>query len=160
MNEIKIIQADITDIDTIIAWRMEVLSEVFGADSVNNVGMEELQHANIEYYKKNLPKCSHIACFAIYDNETVGCGSVCFQRELPSPDNPSGRCACLMNIYVRPKFRGRSIGSEIVRWLIQQATDRNTTKIYLETSDSGRKMYEAIGFTDMKDMMIYSKIQK
>lgn len=65
-----------------------------------------------------------------------------------------------MNIYVRPKFRGRSIGSEIVRWLIQQATDRNTTKIYLETSDSGRKMYEAIGFTDMKDMMIYSKIQK
>lgn len=160
MNDIKIIQADITDIDTIIKWRMEVLSEVFGADSVNNVGMEELQHASIEYYKKNLPKGNHIACFAQHDNEIVGCGGICFQCELPSPDNPSGKCAYLMNIYVRPKFRGRSIGSEIVRWLLQQAVGKSVTKIYLETSCCGRKMYENLGFVDMKDMMIYSKIQK
>ncbi len=30
-------------------------------------------------------------------------------EELPSPDNPSGKCAYLMNIYVREAFRNTII---------------------------------------------------
>ena len=42
-------------------------------------------------------------------------------HEMPSPDNPNGKCACLMNIYARPPFRRQGIGDRIVCWLIGQA---------------------------------------
>lgn len=58
-----------------------------------------------------------------------------------------------MNIYICPEFRGRGVGETIVRWLVGQAVQRNITKIYLETSEPGRKLYEKTGFLDMPDMM-------
>ena len=58
-----------------------------------------------------------------------------------------------MNIYTCPEFRGRGVGEMLVRWLVGQAVQRNITKIYLETSGSGRKLYEKMGFLDMPDMM-------
>lgn len=160
MNEVEIYQAGIDDIDTITEWRMEVLAEVFGADAVCSIGMDRLRKANIAYYKESLSKGNHIACFARCGNDVIGCGGVCFQSELPSPDNPSGRCAYLMNIYVRKNLRGNKIWSIVVRWLIDEIMKRNVTKIYLETSKSGYKMYQALGFADMKDMMIYDNNMK
>lgn len=158
MKEIEIITAGLLDIDTIMEWRLEVLAEVFGADAVCHAGMEKLRQSNTDYYKENLSNGNHIACFARCDNEIVGCGGVCFQSELPSPDNLSGRCAYLMNIYVRPNWRGNKIGSAIVSWLIEEAKKRNVTKIYLEASQSGYELYRKIGFSDMKNMMIYNNI--
>lgn len=158
MNEVKIIRADISDLDAIINWRMEVLNEVFGTDAVCRVGLDSLRQANIDYYKENLSNGNHVTCFSNCDDEIIGCGGVCFQCELPSPDNPSGRCAYLMNIYVRPQYRGKGLGSKIVNWLIDEAKKRTVTKIYLETSQSGHKMYKSLGFVDMKDMMIYNNV--
>ena len=34
------------------------------------------------------------------------------------------------------------------------ALERNITKIYLETSPCGRALYEAAGFSEMRDMML------
>ena len=73
---------------------------------------------------------------------------------MPSPDNPSGRCAYLMNIYVRPRFRRRGIGAAIVRRLVAEARNRGIEKTYLETSGSGRNLYRSLGFAEMPDMMI------
>lgn len=92
----------------------------------------------------------HIAC---QGEDIIGCGGICLYQEMPSPDNFSGHCAYLMNIYTCPEFRGRGVGEMIVRWLVGQAVQRNITKIYLETSKPGRKLYEKTGFLDMPDMM-------
>lgn len=78
---------------------------------------------------------------------------MCLYRKMPSPDNPNGECAYLMNIYARSRFRKHGIGNRIVRWLVEQACQRNISKIYLETSEVGRPLYQTIGFSDMKDMM-------
>lgn len=74
-------------------------------------------------------------------------------NEMPSPDNPSGKCAYLMNIYTRPQFRNNGIAKATVNWLIDKAINKGITKIYLETSEAGRKMYQNTGFKPMKDYM-------
>ncbi len=150
--EIQIRKADIADIDTLVQWRMTTLHEVF-PDSVYDFP-ENLEEENRAYYLWALPAEAHIACFAYADDEIVGCGGVCLHEEMPSPDNPTGKCAYLMNIYCAPSCRGRGVGGSIVRWLIDRAKERNITKIYLETTEDGRKLYEKLGFTDMQDMMI------
>ena len=119
----------------------------------NSDSMPELEQNNRHYYQTALQTEGHIACFAYAGNMVVGCGGVCLYQEMPSPDNPSGCCAYLMNIYTRPEFRGQGIGKKIVNWLIDQATQRRITKIYLETSVSGRPLYQEMGFTDMRGYM-------
>ena len=126
---------------------MRVLHEVF--DISDNDPAEELEQANRIYYQSALQAGRHIAC---QGEDIIGCG-ICLYQEMPSPDNFSGHCAYLMNIYTCPEFRGRSVGEMIVRWLVGQAVQRNITKIYLETSKPGRKLYEKTGFLDMPDMM-------
>ncbi len=149
--KIEIRKAELSDLELLLKWRMTVLREVFAipADSPT----EELEQENRRYYRTAIPAGSHIACFAYADHQIVGCGGMCIYREMPSPDNPDGRCAYLMNIYTRLEVRKQGVGEIIINWLVGQATTRGISKIYLETSEAGKSLYEKIGFVSMPDMM-------
>ena len=138
----------ITDLTTLMEWRREVIEHVFGQEP-----SPALLRANEDYYRKHIAAGSHLAVVALYDGIPAGCGSVCFSEELPSPDNHSGLCGYLMNIYVKEPYRTHGIGHSIVKHLIREALHRGCGKIYLETTDDGRPVYESLGFHDMKDMM-------
>ena len=153
--DVVIRKAELQDLDLLMRWRMEVLHEVFSIPA--DQPLAELEAENRRYYQKELPQGGHIACFVYIGEEIVGCGGICLYHEMPSPDNLNGKCAYLMNIYTRPQFRGHGIGNRIVRWLVEQARQRHISKIYLETSDKGRPLYQTIGFADMKDMMKLSR---
>lgn len=151
MNGISIEKAALSELDELMAWRMEVLHEVFGIPA--DADTSALEQANRECYRYALSRGEHIACFARYDGKRVGCGGICLQQEMPSPDNPTGRCAYLMNIYIRSSYRRLHIGTALVSWLVEQAKRQRAGKIYLETSDAGRAMYRRLRFEEMKDMM-------
>lgn len=136
------------DIDKLIQWRSEVIKHVFGI-----MPDDALLEANRKYYEQHIPDGSHRAIIAEIDGMEGGCGSICLGDELPSPDNPSGRCAYLMNIYVRDSFRERGVGHAIVRNLVDEARGLGCGKIYLETTEQGRGLYESLGFGDLPDMM-------
>ena len=89
------------------------------------------------------------------DGEDAGCGAICITDELPSPDNRSGRCAYLMNIYVREAFRNQGVAHSIVSMLIEEAKKLGCDKIYLETTAEGKPVYSSLGFREMPDMMKY-----
>ena len=149
--DITVRQASVSEIDKLLEWRMEVLRNVFGISETNNV--PDLYVANREYYLGSIPSGGHIAVFAEIDGTTAGCGGLCLYREMPSPDNPTGRCAYLMNVYTRKEYRNQGVGKTVVEWLVNYAKKQGITKIYLETSDCGRPLYENLGFKDMKDYM-------
>ena len=140
----------ITSLDELMEWRKEVIANVFGtmADGA-------LLEANRRYYMTHIPDRTHVAVVASFEGIDCGCGAVCFTEELPSPDNPGGKCAYLMNIYVREAYRNKGIAHLVVRRLLDLAAERGCDKIYLETTDDGRPLYQSLGFRDMKDMMIY-----
>lgn len=140
----------VTDLDTLMRWREEVIRHVFG----ENPG-EALMEANRDYYLRHVADGSHVAFVAEYGGEECGCGAVCFTDELPSPDNPTGHCAYLMNIYVRRPFRQHGVAHAIVRRLLEEAREHGCMKIYLETTDDGKPVYTSLGFKDMPDMMKY-----
>lgn len=149
--KINIRKATLEDMDLLLQWRMEVLHEVFSLKKDHS--LDVLKEINRCYYENELLSGGHIACFACISNETVGCGGICLYHEMPSPDNPSGKCAYLMNIYTHPQFRKQGVGKAIVKWLTEQARQQGISKIYLETSEAGRCLYQKMGFTPMQDMM-------
>ena len=140
---------EITSLPTLMKWREEVIENVFGESP-----SKRLLVANRQYYRKHIADGTHLAFVAENDEgEGMGCGAVCLTDELPSPDNPTGKCAYLMNIYVRDEFRRHGVAHAIVIKLIEEARKRECDKIYLETTDYGRPVYESLGFKDMKDLM-------
>lgn len=140
----------ITALPILMKWRAEVLKEVFG-----EIPDARLLVANRQYYCAHIADGTHIAFVAESDGEECGCGSVCFSDELPSPDNPTGRCGLLMNIYVSKAFRNRGIAHSIVQRLVDESIARGCGKITLETTPAGRSVYLSMGFEDMHDVMKY-----
>lgn len=140
----------IKEIPTLMRWRAEVIEHVFGLRAD-----ERLLLANKRFYEKHIADDTHYAIEADYAGEPCGCGAVCFTEELPSPDNPSGRCAYLMNIYVREQHRQHGLAHKIVANLIEESRRRGCDKIYLETTDDGRSVYQSLGFRDLPDIMKY-----
>jgi len=151
--EIK--QLNINDIELLIQLRMEVLADVFKKDfeKISPAEIENLKQENKNYYLNRLATEEHIACVVYNENNILGCGGMCLYNEMPSPDNINGKCAYLMNIYVKPKYRKQGIGKKICSWLIERAKSKNITKIYLETSDTAKVMYEKLGFEEMKNYL-------
>lgn len=148
---IEIHKASLADLELLIEWRMEVLREVFSIPA--GQPLDSLEEENRSYYKEALNTGSHIACFASVDGKPAGCGGLCIYREMPSPDNPEGRCAYLMNIYTRQPFRRMGVGETVVNWLTDQAARLGISKIYLETSDAGKRLYQKLGFASMEGML-------
>lgn len=138
-----------TDVPALMDWRQRVLKSVFGLQEVP----PGLMQANEDYYLKNVESGYHIALVASDGQHEVGCGALCFQEELPSPDNPSGLCAYLMNIFVMPDYRRSGVGRAIVEALVDEARSRGAGKIWLETTEQGRTLYESLGFRQMYDIL-------
>lgn len=138
----------ITAMPTLMMWRQEVLRHVFGEEPSPRLLVE-----NRRYYQAHIADDTHFAIKALSDGEDAGCGAICITDELPSPENPAGKCAYVMNVYVRKAFRKRGIAHEIVKRLVEEARLRDCGKIYLETTAEGRPVYESIGFRDLPDIM-------
>ncbi|MCM1111168.1 MAG: GNAT family N-acetyltransferase [Clostridium sp.] len=138
------------DIDALVEWRREVISNVFGVGATDT-----LLEANREYYSRHVPDGTHQAFVASIEGRDVGVGAVCFYEELPSPDNPTGKCAFLMNIYVRWQYRNQGVAKKIVGHLVDIAKERGCGKIYLESTEMARPLYGECGFTAMENMMKY-----
>lgn len=145
---------EIKNLNTLLKWRGEVVENVFGVTAT-----PELMDANRRYYSEHINNGTHIAFEAVAEDSPAGCGAICLTEELPSPDNPSGRCAYLMNIYVREEFRSRGVAHAIVRWLVDKARQLGCDKIYLETTDMAQSLYKSIGFNDLPGIMKYADIQ-
>lgn len=141
----------IKDLRTLLKWRARVLLAVFGKAA--RVRLRELLYANAVYLRKHVADGSHIAIMASIDGEPVGCGAVCLYDEMPSPDNLSGRCAYIMNVFVKSGHRHEGIATRIVTRLVLEAVQQNADKIYLETTRKGRRLYRDLGFKEMKGFM-------
>ena len=76
----------------------------------------------------------------------AGAGGVSYYRVMPTFHNPSGRCAYIMNMYVRPDYRRRGIATAILDLLVTDARERGAGRIALEATEAGRPLYEKYGF--------------
>ena len=152
---LEIKQLSSEDMDLLLPLRMEVLSHVFARERqvMTEEKWQALAEENRRYYQQELANGGHIASVALLNGKIAGCGGLCLYKEMPSPDNPSGLCGYLMNIYTRKAYRQQGIARKICVWLIEKAQKRGAGKIYLETSTVGRHLYQSIGFHEMKDYL-------
>lgn len=133
---------------TLLHWRKEIITQIYGITP-----SKALLIAARTYYEKHIADGSHIAIIAEADGSDVGFGAISIVDELPTPDNPSGKLACLTDIYVREEYRRRGIAHTIVRWLVDKATQLGCGSIYLTTTITARPLFAEIGFKGLCSTM-------
>ena len=68
----------------------------------------------------------------------------------------TGKEAYIMNMYTKPKWRKKGIGSAILEKLIDEARNRGIEAIKLHATPKGRPLYEKFGFKmGFPDMYLY-----
>ena len=73
---------------------------------------------------------------------------------MPTFSHPTGKRAHLMNVYTNKDYRRQGIARKMVNMLIDDARDRGATEISLDATESGRPLYESLGFIDSDECMV------
>ena len=92
---------------------------------------------------------AYIGWVAKSGEKIVGMGGVNVFRRLPSPANLTGEEWYLLNMYTLPAYRGLAIGLAITQAAITHAETLGVRRIWLDTTDVGRSVYEKAGFASM-----------
>ena len=131
-------------IDLLVSTRIEVLR---AANLLSeNVDMSEVTAHSEAYYRDALSDATHTAILAFDGDALVGAGGVSYYRVMPTFHNPTGRCAYIMNMYVRPAYRRRGIATAMLDLLVADARRHGAGRIGLEATNMGRPLYEKYGF--------------
>ena len=139
------------DIDLLVSMRMEMLQSVVSENDSKQWALAET--STERYYSETLVNGEHVCILAFDGNKCIGTGGVCFYRVLPTYFKPTGEKAYIINMFTNPQYRGRGIGREILRMLVDEAFGRGVRYITLEATEQGRKLYEKNGFGPVSSEM-------
>ncbi len=146
---IDIITATKADIDNLMSSRLEMLKVV------NNLPEDyEYSEEMINEIRDYFLNGDHITVLAMDGDIVIGCASMSFIRIMPTFDHPTGKRAHLMNVYTRYEYRRQGIARKMVERLIEETWKRGATEISLDATESGRPLYESMGFTDSTECMV------
>ncbi len=149
---IKIGIANKDDIEDMMSSRLEMLKVVNHLPEDYKYS-DEMINESRDYFLHG----DHITVLAKDGDEIIGCASMSFIRIMPTFDHPTGKRAHLMNVYTRNEYRRRGIARKMVELLIGESRKAGATEISLDATESGRPLYESMGFVDSTECMVLVK---
>lgn len=84
----------------------------------------------------------------------MACASMSYIEIMPTFSHSSGKRAHLMNVYTEEHYRRRGIAKHLVNMLIGDARAHGATEISLDATESGRPLYESMGFKASEECMV------
>jgi GNAT superfamily N-acetyltransferase len=86
----------------------------------------------------------------------VAGGGVQLRPLLPRPDT-LGPEAIILNMYVAPAYRRRGLARRILEAILDWCQSEKIERVVLHASDSGRPLYESMGFEPTSEMRLLSQ---
>lgn len=146
-------KATLSDIDELVSNRIEMRIEREAKE--NLADFSDFHRSTYDYFLKRLSDESFIAWIAVDGNRVIATSGLCFYYAPPTYKNRSGITAYIMNMYTKPGYRNQGIASKLLGYLIEEAKSKGCTKVTLNASDMGRRIYEMYGFKDLQNEMVY-----
>lgn len=137
------------DLDVLVRSRLEVLKAV-NQLAGNYPFSDDLIRESQSFFENG----DHTTVLAVSDGTIIGCGTICYIRVMPTFSHPMGKRARLMNVYTAENFRRQGIAGKMVSMLIEEAWNRGVSEISLDATESGRLLYESLGFVDSEECMV------
>ncbi|MBQ8201404.1 MAG: GNAT family N-acetyltransferase [Clostridia bacterium] len=147
MIPLTFVRADETMEEAVLGLRMDCLRAVCGEADMS---FSDAFMAATRDFLRTADQTTMI----VLDGETpVACATLCYVHYIPTPSHPTGRRAHLMNVYTASTHRRRGIARRLLQLLQREAEGRGVTEISLDATDSGRSLYEALGYLASSEAM-------
>lgn len=137
------------DIDLMMSSRLEMLHVVNDLS-----GDYEFSDELIDYSREYFLNGDQTTVLALDGQTVIGCASMSYMTIMPTFSHPTGKRAHLMNVYTNSNYRRQGIARRMVTMLIDDAWGKGATEISLDATESGRPLYESLGFKDSKECMV------
>ena len=98
----------------------------------------------IEWMREH--RTSHQGYLAARDGVNVGCAWLCVVDRVPAPAEFVRRSGIIQSVYVRASFRNVGIGSDLIRFVIDEARAMELSYLGLHPSERSVSFYERLGF--------------
>ena len=140
---------DANDIDMLMDVRLSML-RIVNDLSDDYIFDDELVTNSRRYFLEG----DQTTVAAVDDGRCVACASMSYIEIMPTFSHPSGKRAHLMNVYTEKDYRRRGIARQLVNMLIEDARVHGATEISLDATESGRPLYESMGFKASEECMV------
>ena len=140
------------DIDLLMSSRLEMLRIVNDLDDDYQYD-EVLENCSRDYFLNG----DQTTVLVLDEGRVIACASMSYMWIMPTFSHPTGKRAHLMNVYTNKDYRRKGIARKMVQMLIVDAWDKGATEVSLDATESGRPLYESMGFTDSSECMILVK---
>ena len=156
-NKITLKKATISDIETIIEYRIIFLEEVQGIPSKE---LElSLRKCLRQYFTKSLGNDSFISWIAEYENKSIGFSGMVIREQPGNFEIPNGKTGYILNMFTLKEYRNHGIGSLLFQKLIDDAKQRNLDRIELHATQDGEPIYRRFGFIEPHDKVLEQKLK-
>ena len=135
-------KATADDIDLLMSLREEMLRIVNGLPEDHRFS-DVMTENSRRYFLEG----DQTTVIALDNGKAAACASISYIEVMPTFSHPTGKRAHIMNVYTNAAYRRQGIAQKLVNMLTAEAAERGVTEIGLDATDSGRPLYEALGFT-------------
>jgi GNAT superfamily N-acetyltransferase len=114
---------------------------------------DELFTASVPWLEELLGAGEYVGWLVLLGNEVVAGGGVHLRDMAPVPGcYRKGRWGHIMNVYTVEAHRRRGLARFLLQTILEWSTCNSLDQITLTASDSGRPLYESLGFIPTNDM--------
>jgi RimJ/RimL family protein N-acetyltransferase len=144
MKPITFHKATLTDVQTLVDYRIRFALELTGAQTAEAIHALKVQMT--AYFSSAMQADTCISFIATSEGEVAGIGSLQMREQPGNFKNPSGRWGYIMNMYTVPEFRRRGICKEILNRLVEAGENAGITAFELHATPEGQPVYLKSGF--------------
>lgn len=138
-----IFQLDEKSVDEFCRLRIELFEEL--GEISKDSDISELKSATRQYFLSHINK-DLISWGIFQSNNLAAIGSLCLFTRIPYEENLTGLEGYILNIYTAPRFRNCGFANHILNEIIEYAQKNHIKRLWLNSSESGKKLYGKRGF--------------
>jgi GNAT superfamily N-acetyltransferase len=106
-----------------------------------------------EYLRQGILSGQWVCWLALMDGRIVSHICVRRIRKVPKPDRLRDEYGSVTNVYTRPRYRGRGIGSSLLRRVKSWAVEKDLEELIVWPAERSVIFYERAGFVSDNEIM-------
>ncbi len=138
--------ATLEDADLLAKHRVLMWKDIW-EDDIDKASIQRIEEGTREWIRKKLAKGEVIGLIAkTKEGQVAGSGCIWLREIPPVPFSDRPEIPYLMSMYTEFGFRRKGVAKKIVEFAIDWCRKRGYSRLNLDASDEGRKLYEKLGF--------------
>lgn len=150
-REFTVRKATLDDVETMVRLRHDMQVEL--GEQHHGTDPDAIIEVTRQYFIAQLTGHHFTGMLAEADGQIIGTGAFVIYDVPPSPANPSGVDAYILNMYTLPEWRGHGVARAVIQALNLQAYEEGARRVWLRASKEGKPAYERMGFESRDNYM-------